>query len=603
MANQTFEQYRSDRAYRLVLVLTGTPNTAGNYSDAAYTLTLYALNSDCAYHYNYGNKLYLALNGQPLIDTANIGRVWHDGISSQQLASGTIRVPHNSDGTKSMAVSAIFQQTQAPDRANYNITGTMVLDTIARSSAPTLSKSSAEFGTAVTISTNRASTGFTHTIKYKFGTKSGTIATGVGDNTSWTIPNSLMSEIPNAASGVIQIICETYSGSALIGTQQVDLTATVPANIVPALTVAVEEAATIPSGISGYIQSRSRLKVTSTGTGQYGASIKSYKTTVEGSDYNGSPVTTNTISGSGIVAVKVVVTDSRGRTTTKTANVTVTAYSPPKLTGVSAYRCVSATSTTADKDGAYICVMPKGSITALGNKNGKTCTVYYKKASAASYSSKALTMGDYVLDTEYVIFAAEADSSYDVYAVLSDSFAGSSTRADAPQVMAAAAYIHIPAKRDGMGLGTRAEGGGMWVGWPTRFLADLITRTSSGGELALHKSTIHAASEVVSFVSTYVSTTYEVSAVVWGCMVHLSGLICLANVNANTMYTIATIKEGYRPIRHVRILNTKMTPNWNAPADMSQGVEVILEPTGTVQINCGSTTNGAFWLEVVYFIN
>lgn len=482
MASKTYYAYAnggSNTHYRGKVVLAETNNTESNKSKIDYAFYLYRADgyTGAAHSFNNGNKLVVTINGTTLISSANYKAVHLTGTSESNallMCSGSIDVAHNSDGTKSFAFSFAYDQTQnAGQELDYlTVAGTHTCTAIARSSVPTLSKSSAEFGTAVTINTNRASSSFTHTIKYKFGTKSGTIATGVGDNTSWTIPNSLMSEIPNAASGIIQIICETYSGSTLIGTQQVDLTATVPAGIVPALTVAVEEAATIPNGISGYIQSRSRLKVTSTGIGQYGASIKSYKTTVEGSDYNGSPVTTNTISGSGTVAVKVTATDSRGRTTTKTVNVTVAAYSAPRLTGVTAYRCASATSTAADSDGAYICVKPRGSITALG-KNGKTCTVYYKKASAASYSSKSIAMSDYTLDTEYVIFAADTDCGYNVYVELRDSF--SSTKMFAADVMSAGAFIdalldEAETEIVGMGIGKVAEEADvMDVGWSAKF--------------------------------------------------------------------------------------------------------------------------------------
>lgn len=505
MASKTFEQYRSDNVYKLVLTLTGTSNTEGNYSDVTYELILYALNSACAYHYNYGNKLVLMINGQALVSTENIGSVILNGISSKTLVSGTIRVPHNEDGTKTISVSAVFAQTQNTGHANYNISGEMVLDVIARASKPTLSASGVEFGKAVTITTNRSSSSFTHTLRYSFCTKKGTIATNVGASGTWTVPLSLMSEIPNSTKSWATILCDTYSNGTLIGTEQVTLNLTVPSDIVPTLTVAVEEAAAIPNGITGYIQGRSKLKVSGTGVGQYGATITSYAVTVEGTKYSGLPVTTNTISGSGTITVAVTATDSRGHTAIKGISVTVTAYSAPKLTGMSAYRCASADSTAADKDGAYICVKPRGSITALGNKNGKTCTVYYKKASAASYSSKALTMNDYTLDTEYVIFAAEAGSSYHIYVVLADSF--SSTRNNGVQVIAASAFIHILSDRTGMGIGKMAEGPGVDVGMDAIFRKNVTMYYGSEG---------YDAAKLISHVldhKTLNSSTYDLDTI------------------------------------------------------------------------------------------
>lgn len=51
-------------------------------------------------------------------------------------------------------------------------------------SVPTVSKTSADLNTAITIYTNRLSTASTHTVTYTFGSVSGTIATSVGDSCS-----------------------------------------------------------------------------------------------------------------------------------------------------------------------------------------------------------------------------------------------------------------------------------------------------------------------------------------------------------------------------------------------------------------------------------
>lgn len=109
------------------------------------------------------------------------------------------------------------------------------LATILRASEPSVSSSNVTMGNAVTIYTNRKSTSFAHTITYSFGSASGTIATGVGDNVSWTPPTSLASQILNSTTGTCTITCYTYSGSTLIGTKTVTLTLTVPSASNPSL--------------------------------------------------------------------------------------------------------------------------------------------------------------------------------------------------------------------------------------------------------------------------------------------------------------------------------------------------------------------------------
>jgi len=424
------------------------------------------------HEFRNGNKLVVSINDESLISSNNYKEVILTGTSESNpvlMCSGQKVIAAANDGSKTFNYSFMYDQTQNKGQELdwLTVAGSHTCEPIPRATTPTLSASNAEFGSKVTITTDGAVDTFTHKLTYSIGNTSGTIASDVVDSVSWTIPSDLMKQIPNSTSGVIKITCITYLDGTEIGQKEVNLTAKVPASIVPTLSVAVAEAASIPAGISGYIQSRSRLLVTSTAAGQYGATIKSCTVTVEATPYTGEEITTNTISGSGTIPVKVVVTDSRGRSTTKYVNVTVTAYSLPKLTAVNAYRCAGATDATADKSGAYVCVKPKGSITALGDKNDKTCTVYYKKKTETYYSSKALSMGDYVLDGEYVVIPAAASDSYDIYVVLADSF--DSTKYVAPTLMAGAAYIHIPKDRRGMGLGKHLEGKGLEVGWEAKF--------------------------------------------------------------------------------------------------------------------------------------
>ena len=313
-------------------------------------------------------------------------------------------------------------------------------------------------------------------MRYEFGNASGTIATGVETSAAWTVPLSLINQIPNATRGNITIFCDTYSGSNLIGTKSVVLKATVPSSIVPTLSITIEEAAYIPSNITGYVQNKSRVKVTSTAAGTYSSEIKNYAVTVDGTPYTGATVTSNTLTNSGEIAIKVVVTDSRGRTTTVTETIMVAAYSAPKITSTSAFRCNSATDPTSNPSGEYICVQPRGSITALSGQNEKTCRIYYRKKGASSYSSVSVSMSDYVLDSEYVIFAAAGDSSYDIYATLADSF--SLSEFDTPDVQTT--VIPMDAYMD--------ESGENVIGWAFGKQVEVTKAVDFGWDVIFRKS-------------------------------------------------------------------------------------------------------------------
>lgn len=453
-----------------------------------------------AYWFSYAvNVGSLVINGTTVFNrTGNeevLISIGTDTSASKKkiIASGTITIPHNSDGSKDCNTSFSLHPRWNQADYDWKNTKTLELTDIPRASTFTISDTTVNFGDKVDFTITRAVSTFTHKLKYSIGSANGTIASDVATSASWTIPNDLMKQVTSATSGKITITCETYSGSELIGSKTATITASVPASIVPSLNVTIAEGASIPSALSGvYIQGYSKLKVTSSATSQYGATIKDYAVTVENKTYSGSTVLSAFLTSSGTVAVKVVVTDSRGRSTTKITDVSVLAYNKPRITKITAYRTASSTSTTEDKQGAYIYIKPSGSIVALSNKNAKRCVVYYKKRTDSAYTSKTITLNDYVLDTEYTIVAADVGSDYDIYCVLSDSL--DETKYISPGVLSASAYIHIPGDRRGIGFGKRLDDdiAGFDCGWDARFvgavyggaasLTDLPTKMSSGDD-------------------------------------------------------------------------------------------------------------------------
>lgn len=142
-------------------------------------------------------------------------------------------VTHNADGTGKATIKWKWgvRSTWADI---YEISGSfdITLPTIARASIPTVSASSVQMKKELTITTNRKSSSFTHTLKYKFGDATGTIATGVGASYKWTVPD-LAAKCNNALSGKCTITCITYSGSTKVGEKTVDVTLTVPTASVP----------------------------------------------------------------------------------------------------------------------------------------------------------------------------------------------------------------------------------------------------------------------------------------------------------------------------------------------------------------------------------
>ena len=153
---------------------------------------------------------------------------------SLELANGTCTVTHNADGTKTIAsgnITAVLNTQTGNIVPNISLASTsaLTLTTIPRASTVTSSASSNLMGKTRTITITRASSSFTHTLKYTFGSASGTIATGVATSYSWTVPTSLAAQV---ASGSIRgsgtIICETYSGSTKVGEATTTFLAQIP---------------------------------------------------------------------------------------------------------------------------------------------------------------------------------------------------------------------------------------------------------------------------------------------------------------------------------------------------------------------------------------
>lgn len=473
----------ADVRMALRITETGT-DTNNNSSTVSWALIGWLVGSN--WYSNSSHNISVVINGATVFSrasetkvTISIGTDHTTEANPVTIASGTATIPHDSDGSKTLSASFSCAYKWVASSA-WSASGTMSLTQIARASQPSCitypatTENIGYMGDTIYIHTNRASASFTHTVRYAWGSKSGTIATGVENNCQWTIPLDLATEIPNQYSGWGSIYCDTYYGSTFVGTKSVVFKASAPSSTSPTVSISLERPRTTTPAVTGYVQGVDQLKVTISATGKYGATITSYSSTVDGTTYSGSTYTTGILAKSGAIRVTATVTDSRGWKTTVSKDITVQAYTAPAVTGVSAYRCKSATDASLNAAGAYICIKPSGSITPLGSTNGRKCTIYWKKATETGWQSKVLDMSAYTL-SGYVIVSADTAASYNICVRLQDSFKlidyyGS-------DVMSASAFVDILLASDsdttkkGMAIGKVAEvEGALDVGW------DLIAR-------------------------------------------------------------------------------------------------------------------------------
>ena len=196
---------------------------------------------------------------------------------------------------------------------------------------------------------------------------------------------------------------------------------------------------------------RSKVQVAITAAGVQGSTIKSYSIKV-GNIYtsNASSGTTDYLPNSGTLVITCTVTDSRGRTSSQTQNITVLAYTKPTISAISAARCNQ--DGTANRAGTYGKVTFSASITPLSNINTAAYAVQYREVGADSWSTAGSpAAGDFAPADVSVVFPADKNKRFEVRVVATDAFEsiGSSIR-DLP---AAYALYHLAKHLISVGIG------------------------------------------------------------------------------------------------------------------------------------------------------
>lgn len=253
-----------------------------------------------------------------------------------KLVSGGFWAPHNADGTGMATVGSYYSSGYG--NMPYE-EFTLTLTKIARASQPSINtypgnSPDITAGTSCTIHMNKHAN-FTHTVKYSFGKKSGTIATGVVDNCTWTPPTSLLDQIATATVGYGGILVETYSGSTKIGeTKTCNFILHIPSNSEPTvgtITLTEQHAGVKAKNANVTVQQISKKLVTVPVTAKYSTDIKSVVCDgVTLSNNNGTY--TGYVSNKSNGTYTVTATDNRGLQTTVTVKQTYYEYSKPYIT-------------------------------------------------------------------------------------------------------------------------------------------------------------------------------------------------------------------------------------------------------------------------------
>ena len=580
MANTKTISTACNNNYSLELRLTeNSTSTANNTSSVSWSLVL--ISSDHSFS-TYRIGWSVSLDG-----TVVSSWPWDGTPSNYQslgkhseltIASGTRTITHNTDGSKSLAVSASMTiprgetspASGSSGQGTFTLSGSMALTAIPRAS--TLTIANGTLGTAQTLTINRASSSFTHTLTYTCGTATGTIVSKTSNTSvNWTPPLSLAAQNTTGTTVSVTVKLTTFNGSTEVGSKDYSVKMTIPASVKPSVSIATSNPEGHLSKYGGYVQGKSRCQVTLSVTLGQGSAIKNYSIKVGTKlTYTTNGCLTSFLTETGTLTVQATVTDARGRTGTASTTIKVLAYSAPQITNISAIRTNS--SGTAEPDsGTYAKVTFSAKVTALGNANAATYMLKYRVHGTSSYSSTTLTnyTGQYNVRNGTKIITAALANSYDCYISVTDDFTTINSvvvqapsgevflRTNAAMTGLSFGQQNVSAKTLGLGWLLEANAG-LRVGSDTR--ADSLASIFAGGYYTGDLDTL--SNPGCYWVTT--DTLHRPTGVNYGELLHLSHLTGTNGINAIQVVVgfRGTTEAPLEPSINVRLYTNSLWSPW-----------------------------------------
>lgn len=320
-------------------------NIGNNTSTVYYKLYLSSRNNAYFFNNYHTGKTSVVINGATVHNqTGRDFNVSRGG--SQQLASGTTTVKHNEDGSKSFSFSASIWASNF----SGSISGNFSLSKIPRASSFSLQNSSGTnissiyAGDDVKIYIDKKVSSFTHSVKVSYSGNSETISNKTSSSSiTWSNSNNVMrSYMQNLKSMNLTFTLETYDGNTRIGTSSKNLILNVPSSAGPSISsVEISEANQNKINIIGsspFYQHLTDLRIKTSGSGEYGASIKSVNVSIGPYNISGQDAIIKDINLTGSQSVKITVNDSRDMSASTTRTINLNPYNLPNISFFNAYR-------------------------------------------------------------------------------------------------------------------------------------------------------------------------------------------------------------------------------------------------------------------------
>lgn len=456
-----------------------TQNVEGNYSDVTVRSYWKCVNTS---YYTFDT---VGTRAASITVSTSAGTLGSETISQRfdmapwpsnpyLIQTLTVRVQHGTDGSapainieaRANGTASSYGPSSSTSSSGDCVASDFVtLDTIPRASKPTLSATSTNLGSSVTIYTNAASSSFRHKIYYNwYSTTNGSptwisIGQDVKDELPWTLPPTFANNLPGVTKGYGTIRCETYNGSTRIGTKDVTFEGVVPntSDFRPKCAIEVTDPTGYAAQYGSFVKGLSTFNIKVTPTLAYGSPITRYTVLANGQSYNEAEVTT------GVVAelqgtIQATVTDERSRTSTLASNpYTALDYVKPTISALTVHRCDA---NGAENDqGEYVRATFSAAVAPLNSLNSAKYVLRYtimSDGSATTTETELTALAGRYQVTDYTAapFAADGNSTYSVELAVTDDI---STTTRATSVSTAFTLMNWGPEGRSMAIGKVAE--------------------------------------------------------------------------------------------------------------------------------------------------
>ena len=463
-------------------------NVNANTSTWAFWVDIY---TDGGSHNNTGSARFSrTLTGDYQAYNENISikipenartRIWTEEITVKHKADGTAKVHAETAVWTDISAGMVY--------ANADMPATV----IPRASSFTTNGGTTT-GQTMTITIDKSNSSYTHTLTWKFGTKTGTIASKTSSSTvTWT-PNTatFAQALTTNYYAIATITCETFNGSTSLGTTSQPVTIGLATTVKPTVgSVTLTDANGYYDTYDAYLTGKSSMNVAITASSPYGGTVKTLQVTFNGVTKSSTSGTLNASFGVlnivGTKTLSIYVKDSRGRTTTTSESVTWTNREPPTLVGSYVKRWSSgSTSGTESETGTYGRVHVDGKIN--GGKSGSgTLVVKYGAATASSltqYTSRSVSTATFSYD--FFIPNLSSETRYKVEITFTDELGIATTFTG--YVETESAIMDFRYNGQGLAIGKISEQNAFEVAMPSQFQNTVEfqdTVTFNGGAVTL----------------------------------------------------------------------------------------------------------------------